>query len=234
MRPSILPVALLFLLGATALSAGEFVVTSTANTGAGTLRQAITDANAAPGPHRITFNVGAGGAVTLAPTTALPALVQPVTIDGTTQPGFAGVPLIELSGNAAPNNTDGLRLTTSNSVVRALCINRWRGDGVEILGSSNVVVGCFVGTGLLGTNDLGNSQNGILVSNGTGNRIGGTTEGEGNVVSGNDAAGLRLDGTNTLGTVVLGNRLGTDRAGTLDLGNTTHGLYINRAIGSRV
>jgi len=234
MRPSILPVALLFLLGATALSAGEFVVTSTANTGAGTLRQAITDANAAPGPHRITFNVGAGGAVTLAPTTALPALVQPVTIDGTTQPGFAGVPLIELSGNAAPNNTDGLRLTTSNSVVRALCINRWRGDGVEILGSGNVVVGCFVGTGLLGTNDLGNSQNGILVSNGTGNRIGGTTEGEGNVVSGNDAAGLRLDGTNTLGTVVLGNRLGTDRAGTLDLGNTTHGLYINRAIGSRV
>jgi len=50
------------------------------------------------GPDEILFSIGSG-VQTIRPITALPTLTDPVVIDGTSQPGFAGTPLIELSGN---------------------------------------------------------------------------------------------------------------------------------------
>ena len=80
-------------LAAPSLFAAVFSVTTTADAGPGSLRQAILDANGAPGPDEIVFSIGTGVA-SIAPTGALPPLTDPVTIDGTTQPGFAGTPLI--------------------------------------------------------------------------------------------------------------------------------------------
>ncbi len=79
--------ALLLGLTASGLQATTYTVTTTANTGAGSLRQAILDANANAGPDVIEFNIPGVGP-TIAITTALPALTDAVTIDGTTQPGF--------------------------------------------------------------------------------------------------------------------------------------------------
>ncbi len=71
-----------------------FVVTSPADPGDGvcnttcTLREAISAANAKPGADVINFNIpGIGGTLTVAPTSALPSITDPVTIDGYTQPG---------------------------------------------------------------------------------------------------------------------------------------------------
>lgn len=60
-----------------------------------TLRAAIEQANSNPSADAISFNVGGGGAQTISPASALPAIIHPVSIDGTTQPGFACSPLIE-------------------------------------------------------------------------------------------------------------------------------------------
>src|SRR5215207_10024366 len=87
-------------LGGLPAFAATFPVTTTNDTGAGSLRQAIVDANANPGPDIITFNIASGG-LSILPASALPIVSDPVTIDGSTQPGFAGAPLIELAGVSA-------------------------------------------------------------------------------------------------------------------------------------
>lgn len=76
-----------------------FTVTSVGDAGAGTLRQAILDANAAVGPDTITFAIGTGP-VSIAVATQLEEITDGVLIDGTSQPGFAGTPIVELTGGA--------------------------------------------------------------------------------------------------------------------------------------
>src|ERR1044071_3673438 len=74
---------LFFFLQSVVLS-NTYVVTNTGNTGAGSFRQAIIDANTNPGNDLIIFNLGAGGPFTIGITTVLPNLTDPagVTIDG--------------------------------------------------------------------------------------------------------------------------------------------------------
>src|SRR5690349_24377722 len=64
-----------------------FTVTGTADTGAGSLRQAILDANAAPGADTIQFAIPGSGVQTIRPATLFPVITDAVTIDGYTQPG---------------------------------------------------------------------------------------------------------------------------------------------------
>src|SRR5687767_314688 len=83
------------------------VVTTTANSGPGSLLQAITDANAQrPAPATIQFNIPGTGVHTIEPTTPLPALLAETTIDGTTEPDYAGSPVIELSGRLAGSSSN--------------------------------------------------------------------------------------------------------------------------------
>src|SRR4051812_44969113 len=65
-----------------------YTVTTAANSGAGTLRQAILDANGNAGLDTIQFSIGTGAQV-IAPTSGLPAISDPVLLDATTQPGYA-------------------------------------------------------------------------------------------------------------------------------------------------
>src|SRR6185503_13085267 len=101
-----------------------FVVTTVADDGAGSLRQAIRDANSNAGPDSIFFGIGRG-IQTLRLGSALPAVTDPVTIDGTTQPGFGGTPLIELDGSAAGSIADGFTIIASNCTVRGLAFQRF-------------------------------------------------------------------------------------------------------------
>src|SRR5271165_5845013 len=94
-----------------------FVVTSTGDTGPGSLRQAILASNAtASGANTIDFNIPGGGVQTIAPLSALPAITQAVLVDGFSQPGYSSTPLIELSGGQAGGG-DGLTITGSNVTV---------------------------------------------------------------------------------------------------------------------
>ena len=78
----------------------ELRVINTYDDGEGSLRQAIRDSNGDAGDtDRIVFDIGGGGVQTITLATPLPAATQPVIIDATTQPGYAGLPMVELTGN---------------------------------------------------------------------------------------------------------------------------------------
>jgi len=210
--------------------AATFTVSITNDAGPGSLRAAITNANATPGPNTIVFAL-APDTLTLTPLSALPILTNTITVDGTSQPGFAGRPIVELSGASAPGGSSGLRLATSNSVIRGLVLNRWRANGIEIAGGrANVIEGCFLGVGTGGTNDLGNGANGILIVDSAANRIGGPTAAQRNLISGNEDHGIRINGTNSIGNEIQGNVIGLDVSGAADLGNTDHGILLDRAV----
>jgi len=160
-----------------------FVVTNAGDSGPGSLRQAILDANANPGADTIVFNIPGSGLHTITPSTTLPTISDPVTIDGSTQPGFTGSPIIELNGSQAGANVDGLRITAGSSVVSGLVINRFSSDGMELSGNGgNIVKGCFIGTDATGTVDLGNAFRGLNTAS-SNNTIGGTAAAARNVIS---------------------------------------------------
>src|SRR5436190_10460854 len=96
-----------------------------AATGGGcTLRAAIQEANALAGTDVINFSIGTG-LQTISLGSALPNVTQPVTIDGWTQPGFAGSPIIYVKGNNL--KTTGLVITGGGSTVRGLVISNFNG-----------------------------------------------------------------------------------------------------------
>jgi uncharacterized repeat protein (TIGR01451 family) len=203
-----------------------FTVTNTNDSGAGSLRQAILDANAAPGLDLIAFNITAPSR-TIAPASPLPEITDPVTIDGTTQPGFAGVPVVELNGANAGSGGIGLNITGGTSTVRGLAINRFGNIGVLLgVGGANVVEGNHIGVDTVGSVDLGNGSDGVVIRASAQNRIGGGTAAARNIISGNGSDGVQIDTAGATQNTVLGNFIGTDRNGAADLGNSMNGVFI--------
>src|SRR5882724_4279089 len=134
-----------------------FLVTTTADSGPGSLRQAIMDANANPGVDTINFNIPPGGVQTITPLSQLPSisLFGPTIIDGTTQPGYAGTPLVEING-ATAGSVSGLIIRGTGNTVRGLVINRFAGTGIFLDSSGNTIEGNYIGTDPTGTIALGN------------------------------------------------------------------------------
>jgi uncharacterized repeat protein (TIGR01451 family) len=209
--------------------AATYTVTTTNDSGAGSLRQAILDANTTPGMDTIAFNIGGGGPQTIAPLSALPNISDPVTIDGATQPGAsAGTPIIELSGVNGLGGTFGLQIFAPDCVVRGLVINRFRG-ALQLGGSRAVVEGNYFGTDITGTVAVGNTQSGLDI-NTSDNTIGGTTPQARNVISGSGEAGIILHGSfSAVRNLIQGNYIGTDATGTVALGNDEIGVAIGCA-----
>ena len=144
-----------------AATAATFTVTTSTESGAGSLRQAILDANANGDAttDTIVFSIPGTAPITIQPLSALPYVLGRTVIDGTTQPGYnpgTGVPAIELDGSLQPYNTgNGLELggSAGSNVVKALTINRFTGQagfvygyGVHVTGHGCLIQGCFVGT----------------------------------------------------------------------------------------
>jgi hypothetical protein len=212
-----------------------FTVTNTNDSGPGSLRQAIMDANVAGGS--ITFNIPGVGVHTISPVTALPSLSNAVIIDGYTQPGASqntNLPgqgdnariLIELSGG--PNsNFSGLTVGGNGCGVRGLVINSFQHNAIDIVfANDNAIQGNFIGTNATGTvrSPNGASGDGGILVRGIGSRnntIGGTTPEARNLISGNIGNGVLLQ---DLGNIVQGNFIGTDVTGTVTIGNTQAGV----------
>jgi hypothetical protein len=89
--------------------AATYTVTSTNNSGSGTLRQAIQDANSSGGLDTIDFNISGPGPHTISLTSALNNITSPVVIDATTEPDYVDQPVIYLDGSSA-GAADGLHL----------------------------------------------------------------------------------------------------------------------------
>ncbi len=215
-----------------------FSVLNTNDAGPGSLRQALLDANANPGPDAIDFAIGGGGVQTIVPLSPLPTVTDPVTIDGTSQPGFGGQPLIELDGASAGFGANGLTVTAGHSAVLGLVINRFGGDGLLLQGGGgNLVAGNYIGLDVSGTVALGNGfdqpgglfgggDEGLKIDNSAGNLIGGPTAAARNVVAGNQVDGVEVVGPGSTGNIIQGNFVGTSAAGTVALGNVFSGVAV--------
>ena len=134
---------------------------------------------------------------TIAPASALPAITSPVLIDGTSQPGYASSPLIELSGSQAGDG-DGLDSMARDITVRGLDINGFSSGGyrdrriqdfVPIAG--DVIAGNFLGTDPTGTQALPNRY-GVQSSGPADNLVGGATPADGNLIAFNTGPGVVL------------------------------------------
>jgi hypothetical protein len=221
-----------------------FTVTNTNDSGLGSLRQAILDANSNPGLDSISFNIPGSGVRTISPLSPLPKISDSVTIDGTTQPGFAGVPLIELDGSQA-GDANGLELTAGNCTVRGLTINRFFeligvNHGyqiyIDITSSHNRIEGNLLNTNNQGTGPAPNPfdllQSGIFFQNSPDNVIGGTTPAARNVISGTKQIALQLIGIGSARNLIQGNFIGTDITGTVAVPNGFRGISVLGGIGN--
>lgn len=199
--------------------ADVFVVTSTGSTGAGTLHQAIVDANAHPGHDQIHFNL-TGTAPFVIQTGNLPAVTDPVDIDGTTQPGYNGRPLVVVRGGAG---APALQLTANDSLIRGLVLNGAWDLGIVVAGSNNRILSCYVGTDANGRNlaVTSTSSNAIQLT-GTGNQIG--LPGQGNVLAARRASVVVESGATD--NVIQGNMIGLNAAGDAGIAGIGYGIQV--------
>lgn len=211
------------------VAAATFTVTTTENSGPGSLRQAILSANSSPGPDLIVFNIPSTGRRAITPSSPLPAITEAVTIDGTTQPGGR----VELTGTNAGTGANGLTISGGNSVVRGLVINKFRfdvnrlaqfdlsrvgGNGIHLNSPNNIVEGNLIGTDSEGATALGNDFAGVLIT-AANNVIGGINDAARNILSGN-FVGVGIASQAATGNRVVGNYIGTDATGTSAVANS--------------
>lgn len=192
---------LLVLLYASGALAAVYTVTKSADSGDGSLRWAIEAARTNPGADTIEFMMDPP--YVIQPTSALPVYnaPDPLLINGASQFGFSGVPLVVVDGSLA-GAASGLDIQDATSVViRALNVTGW-GSGLSFRrGSSNRVENCHVRS---------NGVNGLYLEQVQSYVIGGTTATQRNLIANNTEAGISLTGG---GNSILGNRIGTEGIG---------------------
>ena len=225
------------------------VVTSTADTGAGSLRECIKFANSNPGTT-ISFNIataanqssGGDSWWRISPASTLPTITAAGTvINGATQTTNQGNtnslgPEIEIYGAGAGASVDGLTLTGGTSTIRGLVINSFTNNGIKLdVNDGNTIVGNYIGTDATGTVDLGNTYYGIYIYWHSGSNIIGTSAAaDRNVISGNNSAGIRTQWSD--GNIIKSNYVGVNATGTGAIGNSASGvvIYSREATGGNV
>ncbi len=207
----------------------SLMVTNALDSGAGSLRQAITDADAATGASTIGFAIPGPGVQMIALASDLPTITEPVTIDGTTQPGYSGSPLIALDGAAGriPIGLD-FESGSTNGGVKGLAIDRFtssevNGQGIFINADSVTIQDDLIGVDPAGNPSAGNDK-GIEVGSGSIKEVI-----SGNVIGENNNDGIDLQSASSAS--ISGNFIGTDSAGRTDLGNGGYGIVAEAGSG---
>ncbi len=187
-----------------------------------TLRAAIEEANASSSEDIIEFGAIApeGGPAQITPSSQL-TVTETVTIDGTTEDSYTGdAPTVLIDGGSLPDSDDdGLffQASANRSNINALAVVDAPDDGIDV-DSETSIRNCYVGVSTDGTTSNGNGDNGILLLGDE------NTVGSNNVIGGNDAAGIRIQGGNN---DVFDNLIGLGAGGTTDVGNGGAGILID-------
>jgi hypothetical protein len=139
------------------------------------------------------------------------------------------------------NNYDGVEISGDDNVIggaangqpNVISANGWHGIWIDHAAvgdpaEGNRIEGNLIGTDLTGTQPLGNDGDGVRVWNSASNTIGGVRPGTGNVIAANGDEGIAIEdkGDPADDNRILGNRIGTDASGALDLGNGEQGVLI--------
>jgi hypothetical protein len=200
-----------------------------------TLREAILQANKTPDLDKIEFKILTGKAPYTIKLQPIPndtpftayrgnlVIRKPVTIDGATQPGYKGEPVIEIdySNLTAPNDFGGITIyQTGDSVARGLAMytSKDLGNGAAIYierGYNNVIEGNYIGVDKEGSTRTSGGV-GINIVSLNRNKFGGTAPAARNIISGHR---INLWANTTVETLVQGNYIGTDDTG---LKSVTH------------
>lgn len=213
-----------------------------------TLRAALEEANARPGPDRIGFDAAAtDGVVRIRPGAPLPVVVDHVVVDGLSQPGarattsIAPAPLdgrlvVELRGPGTRGSSAlVLGPGSAGSEVRGLSIGGF--DDAVLVGDDGVVVaGNHIGVDATGLVPVPNLGCGVsqAADDSDDARIGGTDPADRNLVSANGECAISPN-TASDRWVIQGNYLGTDRTGTRALANLGGGaVSLDRSAGHLV
>ena len=136
-----------------------FTVTNLNNSGAGSLRQAIVESNGQQGGNTIDFAVA--GTIRISKT-SLPAISEPVTIDGSTAPAFAGSPVVTVNfqGTKGFNFAAG----SDGSTLKSLALIKAGNAGVTLTASNITVQGNYIGLQSNGTTAAGNKGDGVQIN----------------------------------------------------------------------
>ena len=176
------------------------------------------------GSDGIAFNAGGGatmGAVTIG------GNIIGLSADGTTAIG---------NGASGIEDQTDINATTGALLIRQNIISSNAIDGILYASTNTTVQGNSIGTDITGTLDRGNAFFGIdmvgdhrdaLDPTATTINIGGSTTGDGNVISGNDAGGIDIRNANA---VIQGNLIGTKSDGTSALGNNGSGITVSNVL----
>ncbi|MGA8807068.1 MAG: Calx-beta domain-containing protein [Thermoanaerobaculia bacterium] len=226
---------------AASAQAATFTVINTLDSGAGSLRQAIIDANTAAGADTIIFSIPGSGLHTISPATNLPNITESVIIDGYSQSGSSvnslalgdnAVLQIEVNGASVSNGTGlNFNATVTGGEVKGLLMTKWN-NAILLNGATNMTIdGNFFGTNAAGNAASSSTANGsafFILNTATGNTIGGAASSARNLISGGTTAGITLGNSGTANNVIQNNYIGTNAAGTAGLPNFV-GISFNGA-----
>lgn len=194
-----------------------------------TLRAAIQEANSLSGSDTIAFDIGGSGPHVIQPGSALPPVApDPITFDGTSEPDYSSSPVIEIDGTNAGDDVDGL-IVRRSSVVRALAIINFDGDGVVLDGTfSSTIQNNYIGLHADGSAG-GNGSAGIYITNNSDDNLI-----EDNVISDNAGRGIFIGIGDSDNNTIAGNLIGTDPSGTSAMGNFFEGVLVNGVSGTTI
>ena len=184
------------------------------------LRAAITNSNNTPGLNTICFNIGNGGAQTITLLQPLPMITNPVIINGTTQHGYSGTPLITIEGIKLLSGSGGIVLgspgtPTKGSIIEGLDVDFCINSGILINSFGNIVENNVV------SNTRGD---GVDILSGANNTVGGTAPGSGNTISGNSGFGINITSVGNLASIL--NMVQGNLIGLVGKGNTSDGVNL--------
>lgn len=211
----------------TVSSFAQITVTNTDDSGTGSLRWAIDQANSVTGESTIQFDIpvtdpgyqSLTGTWRIEPVSELPEISESLIISGLKD----GLPAIELNGSSQPTGP-GLLISASNSEIEGLIITGFPESGLEIIGSENSIVSNnYLGIGPNGVTTDGNGLYGLRIISGTGTQV------LNNLISGNGDHGIWVSGSFTSGVIIRDNNIGTDLSGTIKKGNAGHGVFIQQS-----
>ena len=200
-------------------------VTNADDSGPGSLRAAIIQANADGTTNSAgdTINFNISGNTTISLASSLPTITEPVTIDGTSQPGYGGQPVVVLDGSNAGATGVGLFVQAPNVSVVGLTIDHFQDAGIEVVGGSeDRIENDHIGVDAWGYTAESNGD-GVDLLNTSLSSV------SNDVISGNRNNGVVISGSGAFTNTVSGSDIGAAEGGWSALANGQNGVVIEGA-----